>query len=169
MDNLGENLFKNFSFMKAIYRIIGIGFLVALLALIRFYEKSLFYDPLIEFYRAEYLHGVIPQFETGKFLLHVFYRFWVNSALSLAILYVAFLDKNILKFSSFLYMILFIASFAAFAFLIFNIEEQHFMALFYVRRFLIHPLFVIILLPAFYYYRLKIRNNNKFDSLSPKT
>jgi exosortase F-associated protein len=79
------------------------------------------------------------------------------------------LDKNILKFSFVLFIILFIASFTAFAFLMFNIEEQLFMALFYVRRFLIHPLFVIILLPAFYYYRLKIRNNNKFDSLSPKT
>jgi len=155
--------------MKAIYRIIGIAFLVVLLALIRFYEKSLFYDPLIYFYRAEYLHGVIPQFETGKFFLNVFVRFWLNSALSLAILYVAFLDKNILKFSFVLFIILFIASFTAFAFLMFNIEEQLFMALFYVRRFLIHPLFVIILLPAFYYYRLKIRNNNKFDSLSPKT
>jgi exosortase F-associated protein len=155
--------------MKAIYRILGIGFLVALLALIRFYEKSLFYDPLIDFYQAEYLHGVTPQFETGKILLHLFFRFWVNSALSLLILYVAFLDKNILKFSFYLYLILFIISFFVFSFLIFYIEEQHFMALFYVRRFLIHPLFVIILLPAFYYYRLKIRNNNKFDSLSPKT
>jgi exosortase F-associated protein len=66
-------------------------------------------------------------------------------------------------------VILFIASFSVFAFLIINIEEEHFMALFYVRRFLIHPLFVIILLPAFYYYRLKIRNNNKFETLSPKT
>ncbi len=155
--------------MKTVYRIIGIGFLVVLLALIRFYEKSLFYDPLIDFYRAEYLHGIIPQFETGKFLLHVFIRFWMNSALSLSILYVAFLEKSIIKFSFFLYVILFIASFSVFAFLIFNIDEQHFMALFYVRRFLIHPLFVIILLPAFYYYRLKIRNNDKFEALSPKT
>lgn len=155
--------------MKAIYRIIGIGFLVLLLALIRFYEKSLFYDPLIDFYRAEYLHGVIPQFETGKFLLHVFFRFWMNSALSLAILYVAFFEKSILKFSLSLYVILFLTSFSVFTFLIFNIEEQHFMALFYVRRFLIHPLFVIILLPAFYYYRLKIRDNNKFETLSGKT
>ena len=146
-----------------------ISVLVVLLALIRFFEKSFFYDPLIDFYRAEYLHGVIPQLETGKFLLHVFFRFWMNSAISLAILYVAFLDKNILKFSFFLYIILFMASFSVFAFLIFNIEEQHFMALFYVRRFLTHPLFVIILLPAFYYHRLKIRKNNKFETLSPKT
>jgi len=155
--------------MKAFYRIIGIGFLVVLLAIIRFYEKSLFYDPLIDFYRADYLHGGIPQFETGKFLLNVFFRFWLNSALSLAILYVAFLDKNILKFSFFLYLILFVASFSIFDFLIFNIQDKHFLALFYVRRFLIHPIFVIILLPAFYYYRLKIRNNNKFDTLSAKT
>ncbi len=155
--------------MKAIYRILGIGFLVVLLALIRFYEKSLFYDPLIDFYRAEYLHGVIPQFETGKFFLHVFFRFWMNTALSLAILYMAFFERSILKFSCLLYVVLFLSCFSVFAYLIFNIEDQHFMALFYFRRFLIHPLFVIILLPAFYYYRLKKRNDNKFETLSAKT
>ena len=39
--------------------------------------------------------------------------------------------------------------------LIFEIESENFLALFYVRRFLIHPIFVLILMPAFYYYRRK--------------
>ena len=35
------------------------------------------------------------------------------------------------------------------------INETNYQAAFYVRRFLIHPVFVLILIPAFYYHRLK--------------
>ena len=141
--------------MKARYRIAGISILVVLLALIRYYEDRLFYDPLIEFYRFEYLHGHLPSFLSGKLLLFTAIRFLLNTLISLAIIYVAFLDKSILKFSGLLYLILFAVCFSVFMFLIYTIENQNFLALFYVRRFLIHPVFVLILLPAFYYHRLK--------------
>ena len=143
------------------YRIFGIGLLVGLLVLIRFFEHSLFYDPLIDFYQSDYLHDRIPNFITWKLLANVFLRFFLNTGISLAIVYVAFLDKNILKFSFLLYALLFTACFSGFAFLILTIENENFMALFYLRRFLIHPIFVIILLPAFYYFRLK--NYTKLD------
>ena len=155
--------------MKARYRVIGIGMLVMLLALIRFYEYRLFYDPFLSFYEDDYLHGRIPQFITSKLLLNVILRFWLNSAVSLAIIYVAFLSKNIVKFSLILYSILFLVCLSLFVFFILNIEDQHYQALFYVRRFLIHPVFVIILLPAFYYYRIKKRQSLKFKSIPRKS
>lgn len=141
--------------MKARYRIIGIAFLVVLLVLIRYFEQELFYDPLIHFYYSDYLNNKIPHFLTGELLLNVFLRFCLNTLISLGIIYVAFFDKNILKFSFLLYILLFIICFSAFSFLILTIENENFMAIFYIRRFLIHPIFVIILLPAFYYFRLK--------------
>ena len=141
--------------MQIRYRIAIASVLVAFLVLIRFYEQSLFYDPLMEFYQSDYLHDTIPHFITWKLLANVFLRFVLNSGISLAILYVAFLDKNILKFSFLLYLLLFISCFSAFTFLILTVENENFMALFYMRRFLIQPLFLILLLPAFYYYRLK--------------
>ena len=144
--------------MKARYRAAGISLLVGLLVLIRYFEMSLFYDPLIDFYQSDYLHDTIPHFQTTKLLLYTSLRFFLNTVISLAIIYVAFLDRNILKFSMLLYVVLFGICISGFAFLIYTIENQNYMALFYVRRFLIHPVFVIILLPAFYYYRL---NNRK--------
>lgn len=147
--------------MKALSRLAGIGFLVILLIFIRYFEASLFYDPLLNFYNFDYLHDKIPHFETGKLLLNVFFRFFLNSLISLGIIYVSFLDKNIVKFSVLLYSILFAVTFSAFIFLIFYIGNQNYMVLFYVRRFLIHPIFVIILLPAFYYYRLNIRQKRR--------
>lgn len=152
--------------MKARYRIAGISLLVLLLVLIRHFESLLFYDPLLEFYHSDYLMNRTPHFETLELLLNVFYRFFLNSLISLAIIYVAFLDKSILKFSFMLYVVLFLVAFPVLMFLILTIENHNFLALFYVRRFLIHPVFVIILLPAFYYYRLNMRQRNKFKSFS---
>ncbi|QED38179.1 exosortase F system-associated protein [Antarcticibacterium arcticum] len=150
--------------MKARYRIVGISLLVGMLVFIRYFEARIFYDPLLEFYHSDYLKDTTPNFETLELLLNVFYRFFLNSIISLAIIYVAFLDKSILKFSFLLYAILFVIAFPVLMFLIFTIENHNFLALFYVRRFFIHPIFVIILLPAFYYYRLNIRQRNKFKS-----
>lgn len=154
--------------MKIGYRAIIIAFLLALLVLIRYYESRLFYDPLLEFFSSNYLQDRVPSFKTTELLLHVFYRFFLNSLISLAIIYVAFLDKGILRFSVYLYLILFLITYPLFMFLIFTIENQNFLALFYVRRFLIQPIFVIILLPAFYYYRLVIRQGNEVEGNSLK-
>lgn len=130
--------------MKARYRIAGIGILVILLALIRYFQESLFYDPLLQFFASDYLQGETPHFETTGLLINVFYRFILNSVISLAIIYIAFMDGNILKFSFFLYLILFGIGFPVFMFLIFTIENNNFLALFYVRRFLIHSVFSLV-------------------------
>jgi len=132
-----------------------ISFLVILLAMLRFFENQLFYDPLLEFYEADYLHNSFPYFETGKLFANVLLRYLINTIISLGILYVTFFDKNILEFSVYLYSIFFVICFTAFVFLIFEIESENILALFYVRRFLIHPILVLILMPAFYYYRRK--------------
>ncbi|WP_373059714.1 exosortase F system-associated protein [Zunongwangia sp. H14] len=136
-------------------RLLGLGLLVVLLILIRMFEKDLFYDPLIEFYQRDYLHHEVPEYNFWPLLFNLLLRFLLNTAISLAILYLAYRDKNIVKFASLLYGILLLIGGSAFVFLLLNIEYEHYLALFYVRRFLIHPVFILILLPAFYYYRLR--------------
>ncbi len=141
-----------------------IGILVVLLVLVRYFEGRLFYDPFLHFFHSDYLQDRIPHFETTRLLLNIAFRFLLNTIISLGIIYVAFFDKSILKFSVLLYSILFFTGFAVLMFLILTIENQNYLALFYVRRFLIHPVFLLILLPAFYYYRLDRRKSNKFKS-----
>ncbi|MFD1094144.1 exosortase F system-associated membrane protein [Salegentibacter chungangensis] len=146
--------------MKARYRIAGIGVLVVILAMIRFFEDSLFYDPLIEFYKSGYLYNLVPEYELSPLLFNLIFRYALNSFISLLILYVAFLDRDIVKFGGILYSILFLVGIPVFAIMLLNLDSMSYMALFYVRRFLIHPVFIIILLPAFYYYRLRSYNLN---------
>ncbi len=140
--------------MKKRYKIILIGFMVLLLAAIRFFEDSLFYDPLIAFFRSDYLLGIIPPMNMAELMIHLSIRYALNSAISLGIIYIAFQNRSMLKFSVILYALLYLGAVSAFIFLVLNIEREHYLALFYVRRFLIHPLFLLILLPAFYYYRI---------------
>ncbi len=142
--------------MKNLKKISVIGVLVILLVLVRLFEHQLFYDPLIDFYRfGGYLSGAIPEIDFPKLFLNLSFRFWLNSAISLLILYVAFLDKNILKFAALLYGVIFLVGITVFGLYVFNLTAENAMTLFYIRRFLIHPVFILILLPAFYYYRLQ--------------
>ena len=141
--------------IKRRYRSVQIGLLVIMLAAIRLFEEQLFYDPLIHFFRSDYLTGKIPEIKFGLLLGNLGLRYLVNTLISLVIIYLAFRDKQIMKFAGLLYGILFVICFTLFVFLMINIENEHYLALFYVRRFLIHPLFILILLPAFYYYRLR--------------
>lgn len=141
--------------VKRRYRGLQIAGLVLLLAGIRLFEEELFYDPLIAFFRSDYLMGRIPRVDMALLLFNMGLRFMLNTIISLAIIYLAFRDKQITTFAGLLYLILFVVGFSVFIFLMLNIENEHYLALFYVRRFLIHPLFILILLPAFYYYRLK--------------
>lgn len=144
--------------MKQFIRLFGIGFLVLLLVLVRLFEHQLFYDPFIDFYRyGGHLAMEVPPIHFPKLLLNISLRYWLNTLISLAILYVTFQDKNIVKFATLLFALLFGISLATFCLLYFNLNGNNVMGLFYVRRFLIHPIFILILLPAFYYYRLQKR------------
>ena len=66
-------------------------------------------------------------------------------------IYVVFKDFELVKFSGFLYTLFFIILMVAFFLIIYVSGNENNLVLFYVRRFLIQPLFVILFIPAFYY------------------
>lgn len=136
------------------YRLIIIGFLFLLLVLVRAFEDVLFYDPFIEYFKNDYLKQPIPNFSGSYLLWNMIFRYALNTIISLAIIYFAFENYDFLKFSVKFYAIAFL--FLAFAFFVILKGElrQGYLFAFYIRRFLIHPLFVLLLLPAFYYKQL---------------
>lgn len=144
--------------MKRPLKILGIIVFASLLVLIRFFEDTLFYDPLLEFFKMDYKTLPLPKMDIYPLLTSVVFRFLMNTILSLVILWFVFRDKEIIKFSVILYSFLFILLFTAFIFIVFTSEgtSSH-MVLFYVRRFLIQPLFLLLLLPAFYFQKYKSR------------
>jgi len=141
--------------MNKITKIAVLVMLVGLLVCIRMFEDKLFYDPLLSFFKTNHSPNILPEFDTIKLLGNVVLRFLLNTAISLSILWIVFQDKGILKLSSVLYLLLLIILLIVFVVLLFSSESSQHMPLFYVRRFLIQPLFLLILLPAFYFQQKK--------------
>ncbi|MEZ7946372.1 MAG: exosortase F system-associated protein [Flavobacteriaceae bacterium] len=137
--------------MKKIIRILIILVLFGLLFFVRAFEEQLFYDPLNNYFQNDYLYKKIPLLDRWNLLLHLFYRYTVNSLISLAIIYMIFKNKKIIKFSQLFFTVAFLLLIISFSFSLRNNLEGGYLFTFYIRRFLIQPLFLLILLPAFYY------------------
>ncbi len=129
--------------------------LILLLALIRYFQDSLFYDPYLQFFENDYLYIDSPRRETLKLILFTTLRYVLNTAISLAVLYVAFKDKSIIKFATIIYLVSYVFLLAAFLYFVINPKQEDYYLFFNIRRFLIQPLILVILLPAFYYSKIK--------------
>lgn len=133
--------------------------LVFLLALVRIFEHALFYDPFAYYFEGDYLNLTFPEYDNLQLFLSLFSRYALNTFISLAIIYVLFKDKPLLQFAAWLYVVFFVFLIASFFGLItFSGNENNFV-IFYVRRFLIQPLFVLLFIPAFYYQKQMAKNN----------
>jgi exosortase F-associated protein len=125
--------------------------LILLLVTIRLFENQLFYDPFLNYFQREYSHLPFPQINIFRLFFSLGIRFYLNSVISLVLLYVIFNDKQIVKFSALLYIILGSILMISFVFVMTFFAEESKMTLFYIRRFLIQPIFILLFIPAFYY------------------
>lgn len=128
--------------------IAGIVLLLILLVLVRVFEEQLFYDPLLPFFKRQ--NNILPEYNSIKLFFGLFFRYAINSVLSLAIIYLAFKDSAITRLSTILYAGFFIVLIAA-LFIALKADDPNLLLIFYIRRFIIQPLFLILFLPAFYY------------------
>lgn len=128
--------------------------MIGVLVLIRFYENKYFYDPFMHFLDTAFVGIEMSTFKTSMFF-NLLFRFLLNTIISLLILWVAFRNREILKVSGLIYLIAGVVLFPLFIYLMQQVQVDNYLAAFYVRRFLAHPLLILILLPAFIYYRLR--------------
>jgi exosortase F-associated protein len=129
-------------------RILGIIGLIMFLLMVRVLQRHLFYDPLLPFFKSSKTE--LPVYDTARLFLGLAFRYMLNSLISLGILWLAFKDIQVVKLSAIL-MLIFFALLAPALLIILNSSEPSLLAIFYIRRFLIQPLFLILFLPAFYY------------------
>lgn len=129
--------------------------LFGLLVAIRFFENEWFYDPYLEFFKNDYLYMDNPRREVAKLTFFTSLRFVLNTIISLGILYLFFKDKNIIKFSVVIYVIAYLILIALFMYFVLNPHQEDYYLFFNIRRFLIQPIILLLLIPAFYYNRLK--------------
>jgi len=131
-------------------RVILLLLLVFFLALIRFFEDTFFYDPLLEYFKNDFVHTKLPKLSIVKLFFSYGFRYYLNSIISLGILYLLF-KKDVVPFSILLYIILGTILFITFFFTYKAFGENHKMLLFNIRKFIIQPLFLLLFIPGFYY------------------
>jgi len=135
--------------------------LFILLILVRAFQNQLFYDPFIMYFGNDFLSSPMPDYSTLRLFANLFLRYLINAIISLGIIYVIFQKKGLVRFSIKFYTAAFIFL-GIFYFILLKMEMlDGYLLTFYVRRFLIHPVFVLILVPAFYYQQKLVKQSKK--------
>ena len=127
-------------------RYILLVLLILFLVLIRAFEDVLFYDPYLQFFKSDYLYIDSPRRETLKLVLFTSLRYLLNSLASLGILYLIFLDKDIVKFSAVLFALAYVVLMLLFLYFVVNPRQEDYYLFFNFRRFLIQPILLLLLL-----------------------
>jgi exosortase F-associated protein len=127
---------------------------VFLLAGVRAYENQLFYDPFLVYFERDYKELPLPQFNSIQLFLGLLFRYFLNTIISLGIIYVIFRETELVKFASVLYVLFFLILIIAFYCIIYFYGNHNNLILFYVRRFLIQPILILLFIPGFYYQKI---------------
>lgn len=121
---------------------------IVLFALVRLYESEIFYDPLLAYFKGSYMQIPLPEMNYQMLLLNTSFRYFINTALSLALLYIVFKDIGMVKFTAVLYLVFFVVLISILLFTL-SYDDPDKMLIFYIRRFLIQPIFILLFIPGF--------------------
>jgi exosortase F-associated protein len=129
--------------------------LILLLIGVRAFEEVLFYDPFSRYFKGDYLNLDFPEFNVLLLFLSLSFRYFLNAIFSLGIIYLIFNDIALLKFITVLYVAFYLILILLFFSVLFFFDEQSNFILFYIRRLLIQPLFLLLFIPALMFQKKK--------------
>lgn len=138
-------------FLKNKSRVILIIVFLVFLVAIRTFESQLFYDPFLTFFKLDYQNKSLPIYDSFHLFIGVLFRYGLNTIISLVLIYLFFKERKLMVFSAWLYLFLFVILMSLFFGILQFDSNPNYLALFYVRRFLIQPLFLPVFIAAFYY------------------
>ena len=133
-------------------RIILAIILVFFLVLVRVFQDELFYDPFIHFFKIDYHFNTLPEYDLNKLLSYLVLRYTINYVLSIGIIYTLFQKIQFIRLASILYLGAFLILIVLFLILLINLDSNWYYLFFNIRRFLIHPVLLILFSAAFYSY-----------------
>lgn len=133
-------------------RIILAIILVFFLVLVRVFQDELFYDPFIHFFKIDYHFNSLPEYDLTKLLSYLVLRYTINYVLSIGIIYTLFQKIQFIRLASILYLGAFLILIVLFLILLLNLDSNWYYLFFNIRRFLIHPVLLILFTAAFYSY-----------------
>ncbi|WP_234109809.1 MULTISPECIES: exosortase F system-associated membrane protein [Chryseobacterium] len=127
--------------------ILGISGLVA----VRVVEDQLFYDPFLNFFHEANKHALFPDFDWGKLVINHLFRFLLNLLFSTVVVHCVFKNWNWTIQAAILISIVFAITFPIYLYCVYSKFEIGYLFSFYMRRFVIQPLILLLIIPMFYY------------------
>lgn len=143
--------------MKAInwiFILLGISGLIG----VRILESQLFYDPFLEYFKHSGNGKIFPEVNWWPMTAGYLFRFLLNFIFSLVIVQFLFQKKAWTLQAAVLILLVFLIVFPIYLICIHNHFEIGEMFVFYIRRFVIQPLTLLLIVPLFYY-RKHLENN----------
>lgn len=125
---------------------------------VRGLEDKIFYDPFLPYFKSADQSKIIPYFVWGKLIISYLFRFLLNTIFSLIVIQWLFQNKLWTKQALLLIVLVFVIVFPIYLLCINDRFEFGYLFSFYVRRFVIQPLTLILIIPIFYY-RIKVLRN----------
>ena len=129
--------------------IIGVFGLISVRAL----ESRIFYDPFLNYFHEANKNLPFPDFEWGKLIAGYIFRFILNLIFSCLIIHFWFKNKEWTIQGAILITIIFLITFPIYLYCIYDKFEIGYLFSFYMRRFVIQPLILLLIIPMFYYRR----------------
>lgn len=127
--------------------IIGVCGLIGVRAL----EDKIFYDPFLNYFHEANKNIPFPDFECGKLIIGHLFRFILNLIFSCIIIHFIFKNKEWTIQGALLITIIFAITFPIYLYCIYDRFEIGYLFSFYMRRFVIQPLILLLIVPMFYY------------------
>lgn len=127
------------------------GVLIFCLVLVRKYETDLFYDPFLQYFKGDFINNEYPEYDLTLVVLNVISRYLINTIISILIIGLIFRSRKYMLFTSYVYAGFFLILLPIYIYFVeteFSLGEN---MGFYIRRFLIQPVLLLVLIPAFYY------------------
>ena len=128
-----------------------VGLAIFGLIAVRMVEGELFYDPFQNFFHLANKQAPFPEFNWLPLILNYLFRFTLNLLLSAAVVYFIFKNKQWTLQAVVLMLIVFAITFPIYLYCIQTQFEVGYLFSFYMRRFVIQPLILLLIIPLFYY------------------
>jgi len=134
-----------------------VAVLIFCLILVRKFENQLFYDPFLAYFKGDFYNAEFPDYDLTKVIWGIIFRYFLNSVISIGIIWFLFKNVTYVKFSAVILTAFLIILLSVYIYFIENEFHLGENIGFYIRRFLIQPLLLLILIPAFFYQRQKLK------------
>ncbi|MUH01886.1 exosortase F system-associated protein [Scytonema sp. UIC 10036] len=118
---------------------------------VRVFEGSLFYDPFLDYFHEVNNSLPFPDFEWGKLIVSHLFRFLLNLFFSCLIIQFWFNNRHWTIQGAVLIVIVFAITFPMYLYCVSGHFEMGQLFSFYMRRFVIQPLILLLIIPMFYY------------------